>query len=914
PFQISGKPRFPWKLQTEIKIHRGLSHPRVVRFHRCFEDAEHVYILLELCSHCSLSDLVRKAGRCAEPDARRYMLQILDAVEYLHAHGVIHRDLKLGNVFLDAGGDVKLGDFGLAAKLERRDERKQTVCGTPNYIAPEILEGKIGHSFEVDIWSVGVILYAMLVGRPPYESRDVKSTYRRILANSYTFPNSVDVADAARDLIHRMLQTNPDRRPSLAEIRSHPFLQQPPPSPPSSLLALSLPPSLPPRTLLGQLAQAPAPATAGCCPAASGAAASATSSRTKTAFSVADDSSYHDDADFIEAGRATAAAAGTCHVVHEGAPARKPPLVSAFSTSAGAEKAGAAGRIPLAARNANAAATHPDKAAAGAAAVKTRPPWVGVMSSGSPAGGSGRFHIYADGDEKSPAMPAARGRSSGAQKPAAAAVATAALRPEGKENGSPGVAFERRRSTRLAGGSLRPASGAATTSSGAAVVEAAAGTPPRTSDRGTLRTSRAAALTASSSSSARAEAGATAAGRTTLRRRAEPAGAAPATPPATKTAGMAAAAMPAKREAASSAGSSGGRAPRAQRPRSADLIVSRRAAPARGVARSAPEAMPEGEAAVAKEEEHSPLQDGKDALEHMHDYLSRRFGSSSGGDDNASVTSAVASTAASAAAIDAGFDVRTAAAAATRDEETATLSALSGTTAMSIRASPAAPLREPTLWVTQHVEYTAKYGVGYLLCNGSAGVYFNDATKIVLEAAGNAFEYIDRVPGCGGGSGSGDGMNHYTVSRHTLQSYPPSLQKKVTLLQHFWTYLLAHEQSTAAGAAAATAGVSSVAAPTAPTPSPGAPATVSAATRLVYVKKWVCTRHAILFRLSDRTVQVVFFDSTQLLLTQEARVVTYVDRGGGRETMHLDAVFVRGRGDVAKRLRYSRDMMSQLCR
>lgn len=84
---------------------------------------------------------------------------------------------------------VKIGDLGLAAKLDDLNERKKTLCGTPNYIAPEILESKTGHSFQVDIWSTGVVLYTLLVGRPPYESRDVKSTYKRILANTYSFPD-----------------------------------------------------------------------------------------------------------------------------------------------------------------------------------------------------------------------------------------------------------------------------------------------------------------------------------------------------------------------------------------------------------------------------------------------------------------------------------------------------------------------------------------------------------------------------------------------------------------------------------------------------------------------------------------------------------------------------------------------------
>ena len=125
---------------------------------------------------------------------RYYVSQIIHSLKYLHKHSVIHRDLKLGNLFINHDMRVKVGDFGLATKLTRPDERKKTICGTPNYIAPEILEGKNGHSFEVDIWSTGVILYTLLVGKPPFEAKDVKSTYKRIVANQYSFPDHTVVS------------------------------------------------------------------------------------------------------------------------------------------------------------------------------------------------------------------------------------------------------------------------------------------------------------------------------------------------------------------------------------------------------------------------------------------------------------------------------------------------------------------------------------------------------------------------------------------------------------------------------------------------------------------------------------------------------------------------------------------------
>ena len=105
--------------------------------------------------------------------------------------------------------EIKLGDFGLAAKLEFDSERKKTICGTPNYIAPEILEGKNGHSYEVDIWSIGVIIYTTLIGKPPFETSDVKTTYRKIKTNDYSFPSNSNISSAAKDLITKILVLNP---------------------------------------------------------------------------------------------------------------------------------------------------------------------------------------------------------------------------------------------------------------------------------------------------------------------------------------------------------------------------------------------------------------------------------------------------------------------------------------------------------------------------------------------------------------------------------------------------------------------------------------------------------------------------------------------------------------------------------
>ena len=203
---------------SEIKIHRSVKHQHVVLFEHFFEDSENVYILLELCHNQSMNELLRRRKRLHELEVQCYTAQIINALKYLHAHRVIHRDLKLGNLFVNDRMEIKLGDFGLATKLDFDGEKKRTICGTPNYIAPEVLEGKGGHSYEVDVWSLGVIIYTLIIGKPPFETSDVKATYKRIRMNAYSFPEHVIISEQAKDLIQKILIGDPKKRLTIDDI------------------------------------------------------------------------------------------------------------------------------------------------------------------------------------------------------------------------------------------------------------------------------------------------------------------------------------------------------------------------------------------------------------------------------------------------------------------------------------------------------------------------------------------------------------------------------------------------------------------------------------------------------------------------------------------------------------------------
>ncbi|KAJ1621372.1 putative calcium-dependent protein kinase, partial [Pavlovales sp. CCMP2436] len=194
-------PQLRDKLASEIAIHRECDHPYIVRFVQTTEDAKRVYIMLEKCSQRTLHEMMQMRKRISEREAARILAQLVSAVRYLHARRVIHRDIKLSNLFVHASS-TKLGDFGLAAHLEADDDRRTTMCGTPNYLAPEMLRKGEGHSYPVDAWAIGVVLYALLCGRAPFDAGgDVKRTYSRIRSACVTFPDSAELTSEARDLI-----------------------------------------------------------------------------------------------------------------------------------------------------------------------------------------------------------------------------------------------------------------------------------------------------------------------------------------------------------------------------------------------------------------------------------------------------------------------------------------------------------------------------------------------------------------------------------------------------------------------------------------------------------------------------------------------------------------------------------------
>ncbi|KAI2468081.1 kinase-like protein [Annulohypoxylon bovei var. microspora] len=219
------------KFQTELQIHSKMKHQNIVQFLRAFSFENCTYLILELCPNGSLMDMVKRRKGLTEPEVRFYSVQIAGAIKYMHAKGIIHRDLKMGNIFLDKDMNTKVGDFGLAALLvtgkDMQTIRRTTLCGTPNYIAPEILEkGKKGHDHMVDIWSLGIIVFAMLTSKPPFQSSTTDEIYRRAKNRDYDWPKAEAtnkyISQEAKDVVATMLE-EAELRPDPDTIVQHDF-------------------------------------------------------------------------------------------------------------------------------------------------------------------------------------------------------------------------------------------------------------------------------------------------------------------------------------------------------------------------------------------------------------------------------------------------------------------------------------------------------------------------------------------------------------------------------------------------------------------------------------------------------------------------------------------------------------------
>ncbi|XP_053434094.1 serine/threonine-protein kinase PLK4 isoform X2 [Nycticebus coucang] len=212
------------RVQNEVKIHCQLKHPSILELYNYFEDNNYVYLVLEMCHNGEMNRYLKNRMKpFSENEARHFMHQVITGMLYLHSHGILHRDLTLSNLLLTRNMNIKIADFGLATQLKMPHEKHYTLCGTPNYISPEIAT-RSAHGLESDVWSLGCMFYTLLIGRPPFDTDTVKNTLNKVVLADYEMPTFL--SREAKDLIHQLLRRNPADRLSLSSILDHPFMSQ----------------------------------------------------------------------------------------------------------------------------------------------------------------------------------------------------------------------------------------------------------------------------------------------------------------------------------------------------------------------------------------------------------------------------------------------------------------------------------------------------------------------------------------------------------------------------------------------------------------------------------------------------------------------------------------------------------------
>lgn len=211
------------RVEREIKILKCLRHSNIVHLYSVIQTDKSIYLIMEYVHGKELFDYIIENGKLSELEACKFYQQIISGVEYLHKLKIVHRDLKPENLLLDSKTkDLKIVDFGLSNLYNTsKNYMLKSACGSPCYAAPEMLNGKEYKAPPIDIWSSGIILYAMLCGYLPFEDDDNEELYKKICNGKFTIP--AFVSDPAKDLIKKILTTDPNHRIGIYQIKNHPW-------------------------------------------------------------------------------------------------------------------------------------------------------------------------------------------------------------------------------------------------------------------------------------------------------------------------------------------------------------------------------------------------------------------------------------------------------------------------------------------------------------------------------------------------------------------------------------------------------------------------------------------------------------------------------------------------------------------
>lgn len=208
------------KIEREIAIMKLIEHPNILSLHDVYENDGELYLIMELVEGGELFDYLIQKGRLKEPEALKFFHHIVSGLDYCHKHYICHRDLKPENLLLDGDMNIKIADFGMAS-LQRTGKLLETSCGSPHYASPEIIKGIKYDGAMSDVWSCGVILFALLTGSLPFDDKNVRKLLTKVKQGQYNIPPYVP--EGARDLINSMLNVDPAKRMTLQEVQEHPW-------------------------------------------------------------------------------------------------------------------------------------------------------------------------------------------------------------------------------------------------------------------------------------------------------------------------------------------------------------------------------------------------------------------------------------------------------------------------------------------------------------------------------------------------------------------------------------------------------------------------------------------------------------------------------------------------------------------
>jgi len=215
-------------ITREIDVMGQLKHPNVIKLFEIFDEPKKMMLVMELVTGGELFDRIVSKGSYTEADAAGVILSLCDALNYMHAKKIVHRDLKPENILYSTTAEdspIKVADFGLARVISNKEMMK-TACGTPGYVAPEVLKNKGYDSGAVDMWSTGVILYILLCGFPPFYEEELPALFEQILHARYDFPSPWwdNVSKEAKELVQGLLTIDPVKRLTAAQVMALPWV------------------------------------------------------------------------------------------------------------------------------------------------------------------------------------------------------------------------------------------------------------------------------------------------------------------------------------------------------------------------------------------------------------------------------------------------------------------------------------------------------------------------------------------------------------------------------------------------------------------------------------------------------------------------------------------------------------------